>query len=155
MISRRGVLGGLGAVVGSVGISPAMSQGNSQGQSNAQGKGKKHQKNGKDLVGDKIKQNGNHKIDKADKIDVSVDVKDGKVVALKAKHPQKGDLQVGKVKSTEKFAVIDLSSNFHLTQATYVWYYAYWFMDEYGDYWYYWFTVEYIIDDGSWVVYYT
>jgi len=46
MISRRGVLGGLGAVVGSVGISPAMSQGNSQGQSNAQGKGKKHQKNG-------------------------------------------------------------------------------------------------------------
>jgi hypothetical protein len=149
MISRRSVLLAAGALAGSAVLSPALTQGNSQSKS----KGKKHQKNGRNLVGNKIKQNGNHNIDKADKIDVGIEVRNGKVVALKAKHPQKGDLQVGKVKSTEKFAMLEPSSNPQLAQTIYVWYYAYWFMDEYGDYWYYWFPVEYIIDDGSWVVY--
>ena len=149
MISRRSVLVAVGALAVSAVLCPALSQGNSQSKS----KGKKNQKNGKDLVGNKIKQNGNHHIDKADKVDVAVDVRDGKIVALKAKHQQKGDLQVGKVKSTEKFAMLESSTNPQLAQAIYVWYYAYWFMDEYGDYWYYWFPVEYIIDDGSWVVY--
>jgi len=149
MLSRRGILVAVGALAGGAIISPALAQGNSESKA----KGKKHQKNGKDLVGNKIKQNGTHHIDKADKIDVAVDVSNGKVVALKAKHPQKGDLQVGKVKSTEKFALLESSTNLQFAQAIYVWYYAYWFMDEYGDYWYYWFPVEYIIDDGSWVIY--
>ncbi|CAN5344791.1 hypothetical protein BH10PSE9_BH10PSE9_00520 [soil metagenome] len=148
MITRRTVLTGVSALTAGSFLSPAFSQGNSETKS----KGKKHQKNGKDLVGNKIKDNGNHHIDKADKIDVAVDVRDGKVVGLKAKHPQKGELQVGKVKSTEKFALLE-SGNLLLAQTTYIYYYAYWFQDEYGDYWYYWFPVEYIIDDGSWVVY--
>jgi hypothetical protein len=121
------------------------------------GKQKSH-KNGETLLGEKIKENGNHGLGKAGKIDVSADVRGGKVVGFHAKHPDKGELTVGKVKSTEKFALLEqhpgANASVQLAQAIYVWYYAYWFIDEYGDYWYYWFPVAYIIDDGSWVIYY-
>src|SRR5262249_43983629 len=51
----------------------------------------KHHKDGKSLVGN-IKANGNHKLDKVGKIDVSADVNGGKVTGFHAKHADKGDL---------------------------------------------------------------
>src|ERR1051325_3577849 len=59
------------------------------------GKGKNH-KDGKSLIGNNIKVNGNHKLDKAGTIDVSADVQGGKIVGFHAKHPSKGDLAVNK-----------------------------------------------------------
>jgi len=122
----------------------------------------KHHNNGKGLLGQKIKQNGHHALGKAGKIDVACDVSGGKVVGLTAKHPTKGNLNVGKVKSMQKFAALGPEempglpgqATVQLAQAvTTVWYYAYWFTDDNGDDWYYWFPVDYIIDDGSWVIY--
>jgi hypothetical protein len=45
-----------------------------------------------------------HKLHKAGKVDVSVDVSNGKVVGLTAAHPPKANLQVRKVKSRQKLA---------------------------------------------------
>jgi len=64
-------------------------------------KQKKHQ-NGRVLLGDNVKKNGKHRLHKAGKVDVSVDVSNGKVVGLTAAHPTKGNLQVRKVKSRQK-----------------------------------------------------
>jgi hypothetical protein len=144
----------------------AFAQGNSQtkgppGNSQGQGKGNKNHKNGKDLLGAQIKQNGNHHLDTVANIDVSVDVNGGKIVGLHAKHPQKGELQIGKVKSMQMFAALDPNQQpftgeprVELAQVLVtVWYYAYWFTDDNGNNWYYWYPVDYIVDDGSWFVY--
>jgi hypothetical protein len=66
-------------------------------------KQKKHQ-NGRTLLGDNLKKSDKHKLHKAGKVDVSVDVSNGKVVGLNAAHPTKGNLQVRKVKSRQKLA---------------------------------------------------
>jgi hypothetical protein len=122
------------------------------------GKGNKNNKNGQSLIADKIKQNGNHKLDAVGKVDVSADVRGGKIVGFHAKHQDKGELTVGKVKSTQRFALLDRpllpgQAPVDAASVVTVWYYAYWFTDDFGNYWYYWFPVEYIIDDGSWIIY--
>src|SRR6478752_7131015 len=127
------------------------------GGPDAKGGGKaKNHKDGKSLIGD-IKANGNHKLDKVGKIDVSADVRGGKIVGFHAKHADKGDLAVNKVKSTTKFALLErqVPGNALVQDAGVltVWYYAYWFTDEFGNDWYYCWPVDYIIDDGSWVIY--
>lgn len=63
----------------------------------------KHNK-GKDLLGDKIKRNGKHVINKKGAHTVSVDVKDGKVAGMHVKHNKKGDVQVKKYKTSKKMA---------------------------------------------------
>ena len=120
---------------------------------------KKNHQNGHALLGDKIKRNGKHKVHKAGKVDVSVDVRDGKVVNLAASHPQKGNLQVRKVKSRQKLAGSppdSMTPGLILAQmqiAQYTdYYYGYWFDDGEDD-WYYWYTVEFIVVDASWVEY--
>ena len=60
----------------------------------------KHHLNGKALLGDKIKQNGKHKIHTAGKVDVFAEVNNGKVVGVSA-----AGMQVKKVKSRQKLAV--------------------------------------------------
>jgi hypothetical protein len=126
------------------------------GKDNGPGGGKeKHHKDAKSLIGNDIKVNGNHKLDKAGTIDVSADVQGGKVVGFHAKHPSKGDLAVNKVKSTTKFALLERQPASAVQNASVltVWYYAYWFTDEFGNDWYYWWPVDYIIDDGTWFIY--
>ena len=167
MKSRRDVLMH-GVAAASLVMLPgaAFAQGNSQskgppGSPPGQSKGNKNHKNGLNLLGGQIKQNGNHHLDTVANIDVSVDVNGGKVVGFHAKHPQKGELQIGKVKSMQKFAALDPSERpftgqpeLELAQAIVeVWYYAYWFTDDQGNDWYYWYPVDYIVDDGSWVIY--
>jgi hypothetical protein len=125
---------------------------------NAPGKMKNH-KNGASLVGEKIKENGNHGLGKAGKIDVSADVRGGKVVGFHAKDPDKGELAIKKVKSTQKLAVLEQrktigADGVERASVVTVWYYAYWFTDDFGNDWYYWFPVEYIVDDGGWTIIY-
>jgi hypothetical protein len=50
---------------------------------------KKHHKNGHNLLGEKLKQNGRHQIDKAGDAAVSAEVNNGKVTAMSANHPVK------------------------------------------------------------------
>src|SRR6187551_899758 len=67
------------------------------------GKGHKHaQKNGRSLLGAKLKQNGKHVVDKLANRDVTADVRNGKVAAMAA-----GDLPVKRVKTKQKMAMID------------------------------------------------
>jgi len=143
MLSRRTVLG----LVASVGTSAASGAAVAKKQ-------KKHQ-NGRALLGDKIKQNGKHKLHKAGKVDVSVDVSNGKVVGLTAAHPSKGNLQVRKVKSRQKLAETApgvILAGMKLAQAS-DWYYGYWFVDDEEDDWYYWFTADVVIVNDTWILY--
>ena len=59
----------------------------------------KHHLNGKALLGDKIKQNGKHKIHTAGKVDVFAEVNNGKVVGVSA-----AGMLVKKVESRQKLA---------------------------------------------------
>ena len=116
---------------------------------------KKNHHNGSALLGDKIKQNGKHKIHKAGKVDVSADVRNGKVIGLSATDPGKGNLPVRKVKSRQKLAEASprlVQAEMQLAQATIVYYYGYWFDDGVDD-WYYWFPADVVIVDDSWVEY--
>src|SRR6516225_62178 len=98
----------------------------------------KHHLNGNALLGDKIKQNGKHKIHT-----------DGKVVGVSA-----AGMQVKKVKSRQKLAETPpglIRASMQLAQ-TDVYYYGYWVYDPVADY-YYWFTADVVIVDASWVEY--
>ena len=68
----------------------------------------KHHKNGHNLLGGKLKQNGRHQVDKAGQAAVSAEVNNGKVTAMSANHPQKGNLPARKVKSRRKLAEMEL-----------------------------------------------
>src|SRR5690242_19647776 len=68
-------------------------------------KGKHH--NGKDLVGDKIKTNGRHVIDKNGDYTAAVDVQGGKIAGMKVSHATKGVIPVTKYKTTKKMAEAD------------------------------------------------
>src|SRR5262245_15144184 len=109
---------------------------------------------GRALLGDKIKQNGKHKLHKAGKVDVSAEVRNGKVVELTATDPSKGNLPVRKVKSRQKFAGATpglIQAGMQFAQAV-VYYYGYWFDDGVDD-WYYWFPADVVIVDETWVEY--
>jgi hypothetical protein len=106
--------------------------------------------NGRDLLGEKIKQNGKHKIHTTGKkVDVFAEVSNGKVVAVTA-----AGMQVKKVKSRQKLAESSPGITLvgmQLAQAD-VYYYGYWVYDDLTDT-YIWFPADYVIVDSSWVVY--
>src|SRR5579859_5267688 len=110
----------------------------------------KHHLNGKDLLGEKIKQNGKHKIHTTGKnVDVFAEVNNGKVTAVTA-----AGMQVKKVKSRQKLAETTpgiMLASMKLAQAD-VYYYGYWVYDDLTDT-YFWFPVDYVIVDSSWVEY--
>ena len=109
----------------------------------------KHHLNGQALLGDKIKQNGKHKIHTAGKTDVFAEVSNGKVVGVSA-----AGMQVKKVKSHQKLAVTTpglILTSMHLAQMQ-VYYYGYWVYDPVADY-YYWFPADVVIVDATWVDY--
>jgi hypothetical protein len=140
MISRRLALGVIAAAT-TVGASRLAF---------AKEKKEKHQLNGKDLLGEKIKKNGKHKIHTTGKkTDVFAEVNNGKVTGISA-----AGMQVKKVRSRQKLAEaapgITLA-NMQLAQAD-AYYYGYWVYDDEADY-YYWFPADYVIVDSSWVEY--
>ena len=135
MINRRSAIGLL-ATAGIVGAA-----------GNAIAKEKQHL-DGRALLGEKIKQNGKHKIHRAGKADVFADVKGGKVVGVTA-----AGMQVKKVKSKQKLAGANsglILTSTELAQID-VFYYGYWIYDPTGDY-YYWFTSDVVIVDETWIL---
>ena len=111
----------------------------------------KHHLNGKDILGERIKKNGKHKIHTTGKkVDVFAEVSNGKVTAVAA-----AGMQMKKVRSRQKLAEttpgITLAS-MQLAQAEVYYYYGYWVYDDLTDY-YYWFPADYVIVDSSWIDY--
>ena len=106
--------------------------------------------NGQKLLGDSIKTNGNHVIQKKGAYTVSVEVKDGKVAGVHVKHAKKGDVPVKKYKTNKNMAQAaghQFTSTL-LTQDQYigtVWI-GYAYIDEYGDEEIYWFPYDMILD---------
>jgi hypothetical protein len=118
-----------------------------------------HQKNGHSLLGGKLKQNGRHQIDKAGQAAVSAEVNNGKVTAMSANHPQKGNLPARKVKSPRKLAEIEpgrvrVAANAEGVQFAQVaaYYYAWCFDDGVNEYCY-WYPADVVIVDNSWIEY--
>src|SRR5215468_6846305 len=150
MLSRRTVLDLLVfcAFVTAAGAEPSKKQESA----------KKHQhKNGHNLLGDKSKQNGRHQIDKAGQVTVSADVSNGKVTAMSANHPQKGNLPARKVKSRQNMAQIEPrlvrvanAEGAQLAQAIVYTSYG-WCFDDGLDVYCYWYPADVVIVDTSWV----
>ncbi len=118
-----------------------------------------HHNNGHNLIKGKLKQNGRHQVDKAGQAAVSADVSNGKVTAMSANHPQKGNLPVRKVKSRRKFADlapgrVQLAANAEDVQvAQMVEYYYAWCFDDGIDEYCYWYPADVVIVDTTWVEY--
>ena len=114
-----------------------------------------HHKNGHDLLGAKLNQNGKHEVDKIGNNSVTAEVNNKKVVNMSA-----GTLPVRKVKSNKKMAAqgvlggINIAANgdnIRLAQLTDV-YYGYCF-DTGLDVYCYWYPVSDVIVTDTWVVY--
>jgi hypothetical protein len=115
---------------------------------------KAHHQNGKQLLGEKIKTNGRHDLEKKGAVTASVDVKDGKIFGMHAKHDTKGELPVKKYKSNQKMARADgsqgatrlMTVQYEYMGTTYI---GYAYYDDYGDEQIYWFPVDMIYDGDT------
>jgi hypothetical protein len=106
--------------------------------------------NGQKLLGEKIKTNGNHVIQKKGPYTASVEVKDGKVAGVHVKHDKKGDVPVKKYKTNKNMggAAGHQFTSFLSSQDQYlgtVWI-GYAYIDEYGVETIYWFPYDMILD---------
>src|SRR5262245_26597434 len=110
---------------------------------------KQHHKNGHNLLGGKLKQNGRHQIAKAGQAAVSAEVNNGKVTAMGANHPQKGNLPAQKVKTPRKLAEMEpvrvAANGVQFAQA--VTYYYGWCFDDGLDVYCYWYPADVVIVD--------
>jgi hypothetical protein len=116
---------------------------------------KAHHQNGKQLLGDKIKTNGHHVIAQNGDITASVEVKDGKIAGLHAKHAKKGDLPVKKYKTNQKMAATDQAfsgaARLVSVQDQYIgttWI-GYSYFNDYGEEDIYWFPYDMILDGDT------
>ena len=145
----------LAAILAVIGLATMVGFADAQGK----GKGKHHHLSGQQLLGDKIKTNGNHVIHQNGKHTVSVTVKDGKVAGLSVKHSEKGDVPVTKYKTTKKMATKMGESNgisfvsyrgmLAQTQDLGMTYIGYAYTDDYGNVNIYWFPYEMIYDGDT------
>ena len=112
--------------------------------------------NGQQLLGPKIKTNGNHILEKKGAFTASVEVKGGKVAGVHVKHDKKGDVPVKKYKSDKKMARSDGQVSFILVQDQYLGTVSigYAYIDEYGDEDIYWFPYDMILDGDTGAVLY-
>jgi hypothetical protein len=133
--------------------------GSADAQGKGKGKGKHNHFSGQQLLGNKIKTNGNHVIHKAGKYTTSVTVKDGKVAGVNVKHSEKGDVPVKKYKTTKKMATKTGESNgmtlvsnpgiLAQVQDLGMTYIGYSYTDDYGNENIYWFPYEMIYDGDT------
>lgn len=115
---------------------------------------KAHHQNGKSLLGDKIKTNGHHVIAQNGKITAAVEVKDGKIAGLHAKHADKGELPVTKYKTNQKMAQADavqgpprmMTVQDQYLGTTYI---GYSYVNDYGEEDIYWFPYDMILDGDT------
>jgi hypothetical protein len=111
-------------------------------------------KSGHDLLGDKLRHDGRHEVDKVKGRSVTADVKGGKVVGMGA-----GDLKMRRVKASHKMAEADgrlirvaSRSPFQLAQNE-DGYYGYCFDDEVDDFCYWYPASDIDYQDYSWESY--
>jgi hypothetical protein len=118
---------------------------------------------GKALVGDKIKQNGKHKIHTHGKFATSVDVKDGKIAGVSVNNVDKGDVPVTKYKTNKDMSSASATASrpgstsgiqlasLALAQDVYLgttWI-GYAYIDDYGEEIIYWFPYDMILDGDT------
>jgi hypothetical protein len=113
-------------------------------------KGKANHHDGKQLLGENIKTNGNHVIHRKGAYTASAEVKDGKIAGVHVKHAKNGDVPVKKYKTNKNMAqaAAHQFTSMLLTQDQYigtVWI-GYAYIDEYGDETIYWFPYDMILD---------
>jgi hypothetical protein len=108
---------------------------------------------GQQMLGNKIKQNGDHVIDKVGEHTVSAKVSNGKIAGVNVKHGKKGDVPVKKYKTKKKMAQTDGIHYASYTLAQYqdigTTYIGYSFIDDFGDEQIYWFPYEMILDGDT------
>src|SRR6516164_2506481 len=116
---------------------------------------KEEHQNGKQLLGENIKSNGNHVIDKKGDYTASVEVKNGKIAGLHVNHAKKGDVPVTKFKTNKKMAQANGpqygNASFVLFQDQYLgttWI-GYAYTDAYGVQTIYWFPYDMILDGAT------
>ena len=140
---------GISALVGAASASDK-GKGKDKENDKGKGKGKANHKNGKELLGDKLKKNGKHVLEKKGGHTASVDVKDGKIMGVKVKHDSKGDVAVTKYKTSKKMAHVEglQLASLRLAQVENLGtvYIGYAYIDEYGYEEIYWFPYDMIYD---------
>jgi len=115
------------------------------------GKGHKHNhKNGHNLLGAKLKQDGKHALGKLKEHDLVAEVKGGKVHNMTA-----GDMPVKHFRTKEKMVlnggVLQFASNGPIQLAQYDdYYYGYCFYDDYDDYCYWYPADDVYYEDTTW-----
>ena len=150
---------GISAFVGGA-IASDKGQGKGKDKENdkGKGKGKANHKNGKELLGEKLKKNGKHVLEKKGANTASVDVKDGKITGVKVKHDKKGDVAVTKYKTSKKMAYVEglqfASMRLAQVQNLGTVYIGYAYYDEYGYEEIYWFPYDMIYDGDTGAVEY-
>src|SRR5260370_31071464 len=108
--------------------------------------------NGQQMLGEKVKTNGEHVIHKKGNYTTSVEVKDGKIAGVHVKHAKKGDVPVKKYKTNKKMAraagghIVYASFNQEYVGTTYI---GYSYIDEYGNEEIYWFPYDMILDGDT------
>jgi len=141
-----------------VGMLAVVDAASAQGKGKGKGKAKQHSHhNAMQLLGEKIKTNGHHKIDQKGEYTTSVDVRNGKVAGLHVKHATKGDIPVTKYKTNKQMALRNddgQAGGFRLaafSQEQYLgtlWI-GYGYIDEYGNEDIYWFPYDMILDGDT------
>ena len=123
------------------------------GKGKGKGKRKANHKDGKQLLGEKLKKNGKHVLDKKGANTASVDVKDGKITGVKVKHDKKGDVAVTKYKTKTKMARVGgyQFASMRLAQLEYLGtvYIGYAYIDDDGYEEIYWFPYDMIYDGDT------
>jgi len=143
------------AIVAIVGISALFASGAA-----ALAAAKANHHNGQQLLGQKIKTNGHHLIDKKGNFTASVEVKNGKVAGVHVNHSKKGAVAVKKYKTDKKMTGGSQGSyqnaSFVLGQSQYLGtiYIGYAYIDDYGDEVIYWFPYDMIYDGDTGAVWY-
>ena len=123
-------------------------------QGKGKGKGKANHHNGQQLLGEKLKTNGKHEIDKKGDFTTSVEVKNGKVAGVHVTHAKKGDVAVTKYKTKMKMAQAGgrfVNAAYVLVQDQYLGttYIGYSYIDDYGNEEIYWFPYDMILDGDT------
>ena len=130
-----------------------------KGQQGKEGKKHHNHHDGKQLVGEKIKHEGRHEIDRKGQYAAAVDVKNGKIAGMHVKHDTKGEVPVKKYKTNKDMAKESggyKPTAFIQTQAQYLGttYIGYSYVDDFGNLEIYWFPYDMILDGDTGAVEY-
>ena len=153
--NRRLFTAGLAALGASAlaGGANASGKDDDKAEGSGKGKGKAKHKNGKQLLGEKIKKDGKHVLEMKGLHTISVDVKDGKIAGMSVKHSKKGELPVTKYKTKIKMASADFMQYASMLQVQLqdlgTVYIGYSYFDEYGNEEIYWYPYEMIYDGDT------